>query len=158
MRNKRELSQNDSRAAQNRALHVLARMRRTGETLTAAAREEHIDPRTVRKYLGPELRGLREGRTQPTKVDRRRRGMLVPTLLGNVPETIRGSKQASLLGRYMSAVGYFLRTGKAKRLKEFEGRSIAGHLLITDPETLTSLAQAGALQLDEIYAMPESSS
>jgi len=158
MRNKRELSQNDSRAAQNRALHVLARMRRTGETLTAAAREEHIDPRTVRKYLGPELRGLREGRTQPTKVDRRRRGMLVPTLLGNVPETIRGSKQASLLGRYMSAVGYFLRTGNAKRLKEFEGRSIAGHLLITDPETLTSLAQAGALQLDEIYALPESSS
>jgi len=158
MRNKRELSQNDSRAAQNRALHVLARMRRTGETLTAAAREEHIDPRTVCKYLGPELRGLREGRTQPTKVDRRRRGMLVPTLLGNVPETIRGSKQASLLGRYMSAVGYFLRTGNAKRLKEFEGRSIAGHLLITDPETLTSLAQAGALQLDEIYALPESSS
>jgi len=158
MRNKRELSQNDSRAAQNRALHVLARMRRTGETLTAAAREEHIDPRTVRKYLGPELRGLREGRTQPTKVYRRRRRMLVPTLLGNVPETIRGSKQASLLGRYMSAVGYFLRTGNAKRLKEFEGRSIAGHLLITDPETLTSLAQAGALQLDEIYALPESSS
>ena len=157
MRNKRELSQNDSRAAQNRALHVLARMRRTGETLTAAAREEHIDPRTVRKYLGPELRGLREGRTQPTKVDRRRRRMLVPTLLGNVPETIRGSKQASLLGRYMSAVGYFLRTGNAKRLKEFEGRSIAGHLLITDPETLTSLAQAGALQLDEIYALPEAS-
>jgi len=58
----------------------------------------------------------------------------------------------------MSAVGYFLRTGNAKRLKEFEGRSIAGHLLITDPETLTSLAQAGALQLDEIYAVPESSS
>jgi len=159
MRNKHNPTRNyDSWSARDRALHVLARMRRTGETLTAAAREEHIDPRTVCKYLGPELRGLREGRTQPTKVDRRRRRMLVPTLLGNVPETIRGSKQASLLGRYMSAVGYFLRTGNAKRLKEFEGRSIAGHLLITDPETLTSLAQAGALQLDEIYAVPESSS
>src|SRR5580765_6551573 len=36
----------------NRAFHVLARMRRTGRTLTAAAREEHIDPRTVRKHIG----------------------------------------------------------------------------------------------------------
>ena len=133
-------------------------MRRTGETLTAAAREQHIDPRTVRKYIGSELKQLSGARTQPTKADRRQRRMLVPTLRGNVPETIRGSKQASLLGRYMSVVGYFLRTGNAEGLKEFEGRSIAGHLLITDPDILTSLAQAGALQLDEIYAMPESSS
>ena len=47
---------------------------------------------------------------------------------------------------------------KSSALEEFEGQSIAGHLLITDPETLSVLAQAGALQLDEIYALPESSS
>src|SRR5215472_17785718 len=38
----------------NRALRVLARMRR-GQTLTAASREEHIDPRTVRNLLRAEL-------------------------------------------------------------------------------------------------------
>src|SRR5205807_878887 len=39
----------------NRALHVLARMRRTGISLTAAARDESIDPRTVRRYVGADL-------------------------------------------------------------------------------------------------------
>lgn len=138
----------------NRALHVLARMRRAGATLTAAAREEHIDARTVRKYLGAELRG----RKRPTKADRRRRDMLIPTALGNAPIVVRGSKQASQLGRYMSAVGKYLRTGDADSLDEFQGKLIGNHPLITDPDTLSSLAQAGALQLDEIYALPESSS
>src|SRR5438128_287575 len=105
----------------NRALHVLARMRRTGDTLTAAACEEHIDPRTVRKHLGAELRGLSEGRTQPTKADRRRRYMLIPTSRGTTPVAIHGSKQASQLGRYMSAVGKYLRTGDTDTLDEFEG-------------------------------------
>ena len=89
----------------NRALHVLARMRRTGSSLTAAAREEQIDPRTVRKYLKTEMRG----RGKPTKVDRRKRDMLIPTTVGNAPVTVRGSKQASELGKYMSAVGKYLR-------------------------------------------------
>jgi hypothetical protein len=60
----------------NRALHVLARMRRTGESLTAAARAEQIDPRTVRKYVAADLRGLQgDGPIRPTKADRRRRDM-----------------------------------------------------------------------------------
>jgi hypothetical protein len=143
----------------NRALHVVARMRRTGQTLTAASRDEHIDPRTLRKYLGAELRGPRlKRKVRPTKADRRRRDMLVPTTLGTSPVVIRGSKQASQLGRYMAAVGKYLRTGDSDSLDEFRGKSIGGHVLITDPETLGSLAQAGALQLDQIYAPPESSS
>ena len=134
-------------------------MRRTGQTLTAAAREEHIDPRTVHKYLGADIRRLaRRGGIQPTKADQRRRDMLIPTTLGTAPVVVRGSKQASRLGRYMSAVGKYLRTGNTDALDEFEGQSISSHLLITDQDTLSSLAQAGALQLDEIYAMPESSS
>lgn len=138
----------------NRAFHVLARMRRTGSSLTAAAWEEHIDPRTVRKYLRSELRD----RGRPTKADRRSRPMLIPTSLGNAPVTVRGSRQSSELGKYMSAVGKYLRTGDAEGLAQFEGKSIAGHVLITDPDLLSSLAQAGALTLDEIYAVPEASS
>lgn len=138
----------------NLALHVLARMRRTGSTLTAAAREEHIDPRTVRKYLSTEF----SRRTRPTKADRRRRDMLMPTALGTAPVVVRGSRQASQLGRYMSAVGKYLRTGDADALGEFRGKSIGSQPFITDAETLSSLAQAGALTLDEIYALPESSS
>ena len=138
----------------NRSLHVLARMRRTDASLTEAAREEQIDPRTVRKYLKTELRG----RGKPTKVDLRKRDMLVPTTVGNAPVTVKGSKQASDLGKYMSAVGKYLRTGDVEGLGKFEGKSIGGHALITDPDLLSSLAQAGALTLNEIYALPEASS
>jgi hypothetical protein len=143
----------------NRALHVLARMRRTDATLTAAAREEHIDPRTVRKYLASELREIREeGRTLPTKADRRRRDMLIPTSAGPTPIVIHGSKEASQLGAYMAAVGKYLRTGETDALQQFTGTTIAGgHPLITDPEQLSALAQAGALQLDAIYALESSS-
>jgi hypothetical protein len=141
-----------------KALGTIARMRRSGQSLTAAAHDEHIDPRTVRKYLGPELREPKHGRTLPTRSDQRQRQMLVPTTYGADPVTIRGSEQASKLGRYMSAVGKYLRTGDTDPLDEFAGVSIGGHRLITDPDTLSLLAEAGALQLDGIYAPPESSS
>jgi len=142
----------------NKALRVLGNMRRTGKPLTAAAREERIDPRTVRKYLGTELKGREHGRLRPSKNDKRSRRMLVPTASGVSPVKVRGSKQASLLGKYMSAVGQYLRSGDTESLKNFEGKSISGNPLITDPETLTALAQAGSLQLDQIYALPGSAS
>src|SRR5438045_9032804 len=123
-----------SQETYNKALRVVANMHRTGAPLNAASREEHIDPRTVRKYLGAELRTRRQGRTKATKNDRRRRRMLIPTAVGNSPITVRGSKQASLLGRYMSAVGNYLRTGDAEPLKQFEEQSISGTPLITDTE------------------------
>jgi hypothetical protein len=50
--------------------------------------------------------------------------------------------------------GKYLRTGETDALQQFAGKSLAGHPLITDPEQLSALAQAGALQLDEIYALP----
>jgi hypothetical protein len=145
--------------AYGRALRVLARMRRTGGTLTWASQAEHIDPRTVRKYLRTDLKRLKkEGQTRPTRSDRRRREMLVPTALGTTPVVVQGSRQATLLGRYMSAVGQYLRSGSTEALSEFEGKSIGAHDLITDPETLNVLAEAGSLQLEGIYALPESSS
>ena len=96
--------------------------------------------------------------TQRVKPDRRKRKMRIVTQLGMAPITVPGSTQASQLGRYMSAVGQFLKSGKTEALEDFEGKVIAGHPLITDPDTLSSLAQAGALELDQIYALPESSS
>jgi hypothetical protein len=154
-KNKRGKSEN----TYNKALRVLGIMRRTGKPLNAAAREEHMDPRTVRKHVRAELRGRGgNGCTKPTKSDRRARRMLIPTALGASPVKVRGSKQASLLGRYMSAVGQYLRTGDTEALKEFEGKTISGNPLITDPQTLTALAQAGSLQLDQIYALSGASS
>jgi hypothetical protein len=139
-----------------RAHRAVVRMERTGEPLSKAAQLEHVDPRTVRKYL-KKRRQVRD-RTVPTTGDRRARQMYVLTSEGNIPETIRGSKKASQLGKYMAAVGRFLRTGDASGLAEFSGQSIAGHRLITDPDQLVALAESGSVQLESIYALPESSS
>jgi hypothetical protein len=84
--------------------------------------------------------------------------MLIPTPIGNAPVTVRGSRQASQLGKYMSAVGKYLRTGDVEGLAQFKNQSIGGQALITEPNALSVLAEAGALTLEEIYAHPESSS
>jgi len=62
-----------------------------------------------------------------------------------------------MLGRYTSAVGHFLRTGEPDHLAEFEGEEINGLPLVTDPDILIELAQAGELSLDELYVHPEQS-
>ena len=151
------LSKQEQRV-RNRALHVLARMRRTGTSLTVASREEGIDPRTVRQYVGADLKELSDGKTIPTKADRRERTMLVLTSRGMTPVTIRGSEQASELSRYLVAVNQFFRRGTTEGLEEFKGKKIGGYPYITDPKTLTSLAEAGTHTVETIYAVPGTSS
>src|SRR6476646_3556726 len=59
------------------AFHVLSRMRRTGESLSSAAREVGISPQAVRRNLPNQLvkpRGSQ--RYTPTKADRESRPML----------------------------------------------------------------------------------
>ena len=140
-----------STSARNRALAVLRHMRNSGSSLASACREEHVDPRTVRKYLSEEL-VLSGSRYEAKKVDRLVRRMVAPTSQGMQRIKVRGSKQATELGKYLSAVGEYLRSGKTKGLEKFKGKRIGGQNLITDLATLRTLAQAGALQLEDIYA------
>ena len=89
--------------------------------------------------------------------DRQTRNLRMLTELGFEPTAIRGSRQASRLARYTNAVGHFYRTGDVERLREFSGQKINGRALITDPEVLTELAQAGELELQELYVHPRQS-
>ena len=52
-------------------------------------------------------RPKRKKTRKPSKGERRQRQMLIPTSRGVTPTVIRGSEQASQLGRYMAAVGKF---------------------------------------------------
>lgn len=56
------------------------------------------------------------------------------------------------LDTYLSAVGEYLRTGNSTALGKFKGKKISNQKLITDLAMLRTLAQAGALQLEDIYA------
>jgi len=161
MRRHEPIRRSESRA-QSRvdAVHVLARMRRTGASLVECARLEGIDPRTVLKQLPREFRRSR-GRWVPAKkADRQPRPMLLLDDKGRRPGLVRGSKAASLLGRYNAALSKFVSpneryAGDESLLKPFRGKRVGGVELLTDPEKLLELAQAGELRFgDDLYAAP----
>ena len=141
----------------NRALHALARMRREQLSLAEATRLEHIKPSTFLRHVGSAVRQDRPGgRYHPSAGDKFRRDLQVPTALGPVAIPIYGIKSATEISQYANAVAVYLRTGKVAQLEPFKGKIIHARgteiELITDPGTLTVLAQAGALQLDQLYA------
>lgn len=69
--------------------------------------------------------------------------------------TVR-SKSASLIGRYMSAVGQFLKTNDPKFLAEFKTRGVKDvsgkvYQFETDPNELYRLSSAGGEPFEEVY-------
>lgn len=141
----------------NRALHALGHMRREHLSLTAAARLEHAKPATVLRYVGSAIRQDRSGgRYRATKADSFKRELRIPTALGPTKVPIYGSKAASTVAKYANAVNRYLRTGDTSRLDEFKNKPLRTGKreleLVTDAATLTALAQAGALHLDQLYA------
>ena len=78
-----------------RALDALHKVRAEGKSLAQAARESHIDPRTVQRRVGSALIKLPTGRYAATKSDRLPRQMHVLTPKGVVAGEVRGSRPAS---------------------------------------------------------------
>jgi hypothetical protein len=68
-----------------------------------------------------------------------------------VPVVVRSSKQAKLDSRHLIAVSRFLRTGDTKWLKPFVGKRVGGVELLTDPDRLRDIAEAGLIKLDALY-------
>jgi hypothetical protein len=155
MRRRRTIPQNARQAAaRNRALHVLARMRR-GESLSHAARAEHVKPVTVRKYLGSQFRQDAPGkRWKSTKSDRLTAYLNVLTPLGQMTVPVRGSRERNRLARYNIALARWRRgePGADAELEAFEGQTVSGHPLITDVNLLATLEDAGELDFEELYA------
>ncbi|MFY9683286.1 MAG: hypothetical protein WAK70_15755 [Candidatus Sulfotelmatobacter sp.] len=143
--------------ARTRALHTLSRMRRQHLSLAEACRLEHIKPSTFLRNVGGAVRQDRPGgRYRAIAGDRFRRDLQIPTALGPTAVPIYGSKNAREISNYLNAIALYLRKGDASRLERFKGKtvSVRGQKveLITDPATLSSLALAGALQFDQLYA------
>jgi hypothetical protein len=140
--------------ALNRALHVVARIRR-GETLSKAARAEHIKPETVRRYLGSALRQTSSGkRWIASKFDRQTANMNVLTSQGLVTRPVRGSIERSRLGRYNKALAQWRRgdAGAASKLATFKGQKVGGEALVTDERELATLESAGSIDFSELYS------
>jgi hypothetical protein len=70
--------------------------------------------------------------------------------------TVGDFDEASLVGKYMSAVGWFLRTNEVRHLRPYTERAvtdIAGdsHPLETRPNVLHRLANAGVSSFEQVY-------
>jgi hypothetical protein len=133
-----------NQSARDRALRALADMR-NGVSISRAARENGVTPRTMKHYLGSALSQDRQGgRIRATKSDRLVRYLQIPGLHGAIDITARGSREASEIACYKAAVNRFL-AGDRKALAPWHGRKIAGVALITDERTLKSLTQKDLL-------------
>jgi hypothetical protein len=73
---------------------------------------------------------------------------------------VRGSKAASLLGRYNDALAKFFSenpnyAGDESLLEPFHGKRVGGLELLTDPKKLWELYEPGELRIgDDLYAAP----
>ncbi len=137
--------------ARRRALSVLMRMRKRGESLSKAARAVRTTPRTVRRLVGGQLRRSASGRYSATSSDRLKREINVFGVEGYEPVTVGSSPQAQLASQHLIAINRFLRTGDTEQLKRFRGRRIGGIGLLTDPKRIREFAEADLVRLDGLY-------
>jgi hypothetical protein len=131
-------------------------MRREHLSLATACRLEHLKPGTFLRYVGSAVRQEKAGgRFRATAGDRLRRDLQLPTAQGLITIPVYGSRNAKLVSDYLNAVGAYLRTGIQSNLTPFIGKKLkvrGEHIvLLTDPATLSMLAEADSLRLDHLY-------
>jgi len=157
MRRRNAKPRNERQAyAKERALAVVATMRREGVSLTVAAKAEGTTPNTVRRYAGTALRQkCPGGHCQVTRFDRIARPLNFLTPKGRVPVTIRDSRIATMMSEHLKAVKKYRNTGDTAALAPFRGKALrvsnALHEFVTDPKALDRLGHAGLLEIEGLY-------
>jgi hypothetical protein len=129
-------------------------MRRLGWSLNKAARVKHIKPQTVLRHVGKAL--YRSGPGKPwkaTKSDRLPEKMMILTEQGPIFDVVRSSIERTRLSRYDAALRKWraAEDGAEEELLKFKGLTVAGHVLVTNPEVLIRLEEAGLLDFDNLY-------
>jgi hypothetical protein len=79
--------------------------------------------------------------------------MTILTRQGPTFDVVRGSVERTRLARYDIAVRKFRagEDGAVEELLSFKDQTVAGHELITDPDVLIQLEEAGQLDFDALY-------
>ena len=137
-----------------KALATIGRMRRAGDSLGKAARLNRIKPETVIRYAGKAL--YRSGPGKPykvTKTDRLSAKMLILTERGPLFSVVRSSIERARLHEYNKALRSWraAEDGAGRALSALKGLTVAGYVLITDPDVLIRLEEADQLDFDNLY-------
>ena len=132
--------------------------RRKSKTLSAAARAEGTTVKTIRQLLPAAVTQERPGgRIRVKAGDPYSERVQILTDVGAFDVNARGSRQRELAGRHR-AVWMKVLPGDLppSALEEFRGKKVGGRDLLSDPDRLFILAEAGVLnQLDALYVSPE---
>jgi hypothetical protein len=76
---------------------------------------------------------------------------------GQVDIQVRGSRKASLIGEYFSAVERYLLKGETEPLRAFEGKTMKiGKIVypfVTERTLLERLYYAGQFEFEDLYAL-----
>ena len=152
----RSLVQSKSKRIVDARLEEAVRTMRSGTPLTRAARDIHVAPDRLRRYLDQFSLVERRGRRWALLDDRRPRQVPLFSNGQEVVITVPGFSEASTVGQYMSAVGQLAARNDVAGLQQFEGRmvpDIDGHLftLETNPERLYPLLLAGPEPFEDVY-------
>jgi lipoate-protein ligase A len=137
----RNLTQ-QSEFARDRALHVLAAMRRDSSlSLSRAAKAEGVKPETVKKNFPLALRKS-GGKFSVTKSDRYQATLYLPDAYGSsVPLNTRSSRERKQASQYLRDLGRYLR-GQKNALAGWHGKNIAGVELVTAGRTIVGIEPA----------------
>jgi hypothetical protein len=130
---------------------------RTGTSLRQASRKFGLDPSTVRRIALSALQKRRNGRWVARTHDRLLRVLVIPTRKGLREIGVSDSRQATLLGKYWTAVDRYRDTGDPSALREFRGKHLIDASgkrvpLLTDLHELDRLGSAGNLSFESLYA------
>jgi hypothetical protein len=141
----------------DKVIGVLKKMREEKISLQGASKEVGISPSTVRRWGGSALQKRPSGRWIPKRTDNLLRILRVAAPDGMRDIGVRGLRKATLLSNYWAAVHRYLETGDRSGLEEFRGKYLRAAdgervLLLTEPEDVDRLGNAGVLSFESIYA------
>jgi hypothetical protein len=136
--------------------HAITRMREGG-SLTNAAAEYGVAPRTVKRLGGSALRKDASGHYTAKANDNLLRVMVVPVHGGRVEVAVRGSRPATAVSDRLNAQRHFAETGDDSKLRALQSKTIldaSGREVpfLTDLDELERLGDLGVLNFESIYA------
>jgi hypothetical protein len=128
-----------------------------GASLFQSSRRYRRDPRKVRQAASSAFRKLKNGRYAAKANDRILRALVIPFLKGLREIGVRDSRQASLIGKFWTAVERYRDTGDVSALRKFRGKYVIDasgkrFRLLTNLHELDRLGSAGVLSFESLYA------
>lgn len=136
-------------------LQMGIRALRTERSITKAAMAAQISPERLRAYAHEKKLIEKRGRRWFLKLDLPRRVLIFSGGRERII-TVGDFKAASLVGKYMSHVGWFITTNDKSHLKRFIKKSVTdingkSYPLEVRPNVLYRLSHAGGSSFEQVY-------